>query len=161
MAEFGDENQITAPALEKEITIRKQNDFEAELQHTQAAVSETKQRIADLERQAASMSPRLVTQVRVSDNPYLLQQMKGKLLDLENERTKLLSKYEPEYRPVQEIEAQIAQTRQALAAAENSPTREETTDRDAAYEWVKGELAKARTELTALEARVAATAQTA
>ena len=107
------------------------------------------------------MPPRLTTQVRVSDNPYLLQQMKSKLLDLENERAKLLSKYTPEYRPVQEIEAQIAQTRQALSAAERSPTREETTDRDAAYEWVKGELAKARTELTALQARVAATAQSA
>jgi len=161
LTEFGDESQITAPALEKEITIRKQSDFEAELQHTQAAFSETKRRIADLERQAASMPPRLTTQVRVSDNPYLLQQMKGKLLDLENERTKLLSKYEPEYRPVQEIEAQVAQTRQALAAAENSPTREETTDRDGTYEWVKGELAKARTELTALAARSVALAKAA
>jgi uncharacterized protein involved in exopolysaccharide biosynthesis len=69
----------------------------------------------------------------------------------------LLSKFDPSYRPVQEVEAEIAQARSAIGAAENQPLRDERTDRDQTFEWLKGELAKARTELAALEARAAAT----
>ena len=55
------------------------------------------------------------------------------------------------------LEQQIAQTRQALANAEENPVREETTDRDATHEMLKSELAKARADLHALLAKVAAT----
>jgi len=55
------------------------------------------------------------------------------------------------------LEQQIAQTRQALTNAEENPVREETTDRDATHEMLKSELAKARADLHALLAKVAAT----
>lgn len=71
-------------------------------------------------------------------------------------RTELLSKFEPTYRPVQEVEKQIAQTQAAITAAQNSPLRDETTDRDPTYEALRGELAKSRTELAAMEARATA-----
>jgi uncharacterized protein involved in exopolysaccharide biosynthesis len=39
----------------------------------------------------------------------------------------------------------------------SNPIREETTNRDATHEWIRAELAKARAELVALHARMAAT----
>jgi uncharacterized protein involved in exopolysaccharide biosynthesis len=48
---------------------------------------------------------------------------------------------------------QIAQTREAIDAAQKAPLRDETDDRDPTYEALRSELAKSRTELTALEAR--------
>jgi len=89
----------------------------------------------------------------------VLQQMKTTLLNLELKRTELLSKFAPDYRPVQEVEAQIAQAREALQSAEQNPVREETTDRDTTHEWLVGELAKARAELSTLHARVTASSQ--
>jgi uncharacterized protein involved in exopolysaccharide biosynthesis len=83
--------------------------------------------------------------------------MKSKLLELELKRTELLTKFEPTYRPVQEVEQQIAQTREAIATAERTPLRDEITDRDPTYEALRSELAKSRTELAAAEARAAAT----
>src|SRR5205085_270090 len=145
--------------LEKEITIRKLSDFEGELRESRASVAETERRIASLERQQASTPSRLTTQIRTTDNAVLLQEMKSTLLTLELKRTELLGKFAPEYPPVQEVETQIAQAREALTGAEGNPVREEVTDRDTTHEWITGELAKARAELSSLQARVAATAQ--
>jgi uncharacterized protein involved in exopolysaccharide biosynthesis len=157
LAAFGRNNGSVSAQLEEELTVRKLTEFQSTLQETQAAIAETKQRIRALEQQAASTPPRRTTQIRKSDNPQLLQQLQSTLLNLELKRTELLSKFDSSYRPVQEVEAEIAQTRSAIAAAENQPLRDETTDQDQTFEWLKGELAKARTELAALEARAAST----
>ena len=159
LAEFGSRSGVVAGDLEKEISVRRLKDFEAGIQQTQAAIMETEQRIRILEQQAESRPARLTTQVKTADNPYVLQQMKTTLLNLELKRTELLSKFTPEYRPVQELEAQIAQAREALENAERTPTREETTDRDNTHEWLVGELARARAELSTLQARLAANSE--
>ena len=159
LAEFGRTSGVVAGDLEKEITVRRLNEFEAGLQQTQAAIKETEQRIRILEQQVDSTPARLTTQVKKADNQYLLQQMETTLLNLELKRTELLSKFTPEYRPVQEVEAQIAQAREALETAKRNPSREETTDRDNTHEWLMGELARSRAELSTLQARLAASSE--
>jgi uncharacterized protein involved in exopolysaccharide biosynthesis len=86
-----------------------------------------------------------------------MEHLKSALLDLELKRSALLSKFEPTYRPVQEVEQQIAQAREAIVAAEKAPLRDETTDRDPTYEALRAELSKANTDLAALQARATAT----
>src|SRR5437667_9290889 len=159
LAKFGSTSGVVAGDLEKDLTVRRLNDFEAGLQQTQAAIKETEQRIRILEQQVDSTPARLTTQVKTADNVYVLQQMKTTLLNLEMKRTELLTKFTPEYRPVQEVEAQIAQASEALENAERNPSREETTDRDNTHEWLVGELARARAELSTLQARLAANSE--
>src|SRR6266566_3410880 len=110
------------------------------------------------EAQLGRLPSRETAQVRTSDNPQLMERMKTTLLDLELKRTDLLAKFEPTYRPVQQVEQQIAQTKAAIAAAEKTPLRDETTDRDPTYEALRAELAKSQTDLASLEARATATA---
>ncbi|MBI3668490.1 MAG: hypothetical protein HY237_01720 [Acidobacteria bacterium] len=159
LADFDREQGVVAAQLEKEITLQKLNEFDATLQATGAAIVETEKHIQQLEVQLATASPRMTTQIRTSDNPLLLQQLKSTLLSLELKRTELLEKFEPGYRPVQEVEKQIAQAREAIAKAESTPVREETTDRDPSYEWLRSELTRSRTELAALQARAIVTAR--
>jgi uncharacterized protein involved in exopolysaccharide biosynthesis len=157
LADFGQREGVVSPTLTREITIHKLGEFEAAWQETQAAIVETKERIQTLQAQLASLSPRHTTQVRTSDNPQLMERLKSALLDLELKRSALLTRFEPTYRPVQEVEHQIAQAREAIAAAEKAPLRDETTDRDPTYETLRAELAKANTDLSALQARATAT----
>jgi uncharacterized protein involved in exopolysaccharide biosynthesis len=159
MAQFATKGSV-APDVERELVLRKLNDFESDLRQTRAAIASTENRIITLEDEQKSRPARLTTQMRTADNPLLLQQMKSTLLTLELKRTELISKYDPNYKLVQEVEAQIVQTREALAKAEANPVREEVTDRDTTHEWLTGELAKARAELTSLKGRLYATAQT-
>jgi uncharacterized protein involved in exopolysaccharide biosynthesis len=80
------------------------------------------------------------------------------LLTLELKRTELLTKYAPTYRPVQEVDEEIAETKNAVAAAENKPIREESTDQNPNYQWVKAELTKTEADLPGLRARADSTA---
>jgi uncharacterized protein involved in exopolysaccharide biosynthesis len=156
LTSFSREQGVVNPALEKDMSVRKLAEFEAETNVARATMAESRQRIASLEAQLATLPNRQTTQVRTSDNPQLMQNMKSRLLELELKRTELLARFEPTYRPVQEVQEQIAQTRAAIEAAERAPLRDETTDRDPTYEALRSELAKSKTELAATQARTAA-----
>jgi len=160
LTDFTREQGVVSAQLERDLTLQKASELEASLTQTQAAIAETEQRIRTLEQQAASTPPRLTTQIRTADNPQLLQQMKSSLLALELKRTELLSKFEPTYRPVVELEQQISETLAAIAGEKNAPVRDETSDQNPVFDWVKSELAKAHADLSGLKAR-AATIQTA
>lgn len=160
LVNFSNSSATVSPQLEKEIALQKVAEFDATLKQTQAAIAETQQRIRILQDETASTTARMVTQVHNADDSVLLSQIRSNLLTLELKRTELLGKFEPGYRLVQEVEAQIAQTREALAVAEKSQLHDETTDRDPTYELIREELAKARADLGGLQARAEATALT-
>lgn len=149
---------VISASLEKEITVQKLADLEIAQREAAASVVETHQRISALEDQMQSIPPRVVTQIREADDGGLLSQLKVNLLTLEQKRIELLAKFQPGYRPVQELDGEIARTRAALA--EKSQLHDETTDRDPTYEWARGELEKARADLASFEARSGALAET-
>lgn len=146
---------VSAP-VERDSALREATDFDATARQTQTAVIETQQRIGALEQQLKTMQPRMTTLVHTSDNPQLLQEMKATLLRLELKRTELLTKYEPTYRLVQEIDKQIADTKAAIQGEATNPLRDETTDQDPDYLSVRTELTKAQSDLIGLKARAAA-----
>jgi uncharacterized protein involved in exopolysaccharide biosynthesis len=153
LVDFDRSAGVVSPELEKEVTFRKESEFESELRQTLAETKETTKRIQSLQAQLAATSPRTVTQERVLDNPALFQQLESTLLTLELKRTELLSKYAPEYVLVREVEKQIEQTKAAIEIAEKAPLHEQSSDNDTTYTWLREELAKNETQLIALEAR--------
>src|SRR6266851_260853 len=153
---FSNEDGGVAPQLSRDITLQKLNDFHASLQQIRADVATNEERIRALEKQSATTPQRLTTQARQTDDAPVLQTLKSTLMGLELKRTELLTKYQPTYALVQEVDKQIADTRASIAAAESRPIREETTDRNPTYAWINEELAKARADYSALQARAAA-----
>jgi uncharacterized protein involved in exopolysaccharide biosynthesis len=153
LAEFSQKKDVVSIDIEKDIVLRKLSDFETQLRESQTAEAAVEQRIKSLEAQAAARPPRVVTQVRTSENPALAQQLKANILTLELKRAELLNKYEPGYRAVQEVDSQIALAREALAQAEKDVLRDETTDLDTTRKWLDEELARARAELVTLKTR--------
>ena len=85
-----------------------------------------------------------------------MEKMKSTLLDLQLKRTELLSKFEPSYRLVKEVDQQIAETKATLATEKQSPLRDETTDRDPNHQWAQAELLKTQVSLVGLQARESA-----
>jgi uncharacterized protein involved in exopolysaccharide biosynthesis len=157
LAKFDREKGVADPQLEKQIAIQKLAEFEATFNSTQVAIKETEKRTRVVKEQLVSTPEQTVSQVRSSDNIYLIQQLKTTLLDLELKRTGLLEKFKPDYRPVQEVQKQIDQTIDTITKAEKSLDREETTDRNPSYEWLQSELTKSNAELASLHARAAET----
>jgi uncharacterized protein involved in exopolysaccharide biosynthesis len=79
--------------------------------------------------------------------------MKTHLLELQLKRTELLTRFEPSYRLVQEVEQKIAETQAEIAAEALTPVRDETTDKDPNYEWARMELEKDQVQWDGLRAR--------
>jgi uncharacterized protein involved in exopolysaccharide biosynthesis len=160
LVEFRRKLGVVSPEQEKVATLQKLSEFQAELKQTQAAIAESEQRRQALEVQARTLPSRMTTEMRVSDNPQLMGQLKFTLLNLELKRTELLQKFEPTYRLVKEVDTQLEQTQAAIQAAEKSQLHDETTNRNPTYEWVDSELAKASSELAAEQARAEALSRT-
>ncbi len=149
-------NGVISAQVQLGLTLHKASELEASLTQTEAAILETERRIQTLVDQSKQIPARSLAQLRTADNPGLLQEMKSTLLQLELKRIELLTRFEPSYPSVVELEKQISDTRAAIAQEKDAPIRDETTDRNATYEWLNSELAKARTDLSGLEARKAA-----
>jgi uncharacterized protein involved in exopolysaccharide biosynthesis len=100
----------------------------------------------------------MTTAQRTTDNPQLLEHLKSTLLTLQLKRTELLTKYDPSYPLVKEVDQQIAETSGAIASETKNPIREQTTDQNPTYLWLQGEITKTQTELTGLQSRASSSA---
>lgn len=155
LAEFSRQQGGVSPQLARDITLQKLSDFAANLQQTYADIASTEKRIDDLEKQEGTTPQRLTTQSSASDDAQVLQGMKNTLMSLELKRTGLLTKYQPSYPLVQEVDKEIADTKASIASEESKPLRAETTDRNPTYAWISEELAKAKADEAALQAKAA------
>jgi uncharacterized protein involved in exopolysaccharide biosynthesis len=157
LKQFSEQEDGVAPQVTRELTLQKLSEFRSSLHQTRAEMAGIEQRIKTLEKQAGITPERLTTAKRQSDDAQVLQGFKSTLMQLELKRTELLTKYQPTYPLVQEVDKQIADTRASIAAEESKPIKEETTDRNPTYAWINEELAKAKAEYSGLQARSAAT----
>jgi succinoglycan biosynthesis transport protein ExoP len=154
---FDDELGGVAPAMMRDLTLQKLAEFNSSLQSTRAQIQEAEKRIQDLGAQQKLTPSRMTTQVKKGDNPQVLEQLKGTMMTLELKRTELLTKYQPTYPLVVEVDKEITDTRAALAKEEGLPLNEETTDQNPTYAWINSELSKAKADLGGLQARETAT----
>jgi len=157
LKQFTQEDDGVAPQLSRDITLQKLSEFHSSLQQTRAEIASTEERIKTLEKQAGITPERLTTATRQTDDAQVLQSLKSTLIGLELKRTELLTKYQPTYPLVQEVDKEISETQSAIAGEEAQPIKEETTDRNPTYAWITEELAKAKAEYSGLQARAAAT----
>jgi len=146
---------VVSAAMERDIALQKLGDADAAYRQIDQDRVETEKRIESLREQLKAFPSRSVTLKRWADNPELQEKMKTHLLELQLKRTELLTRYEPSYRLVQEVDREIEQTRASIAAEALTPVRDETTDKDPNYEWARMELEKAQVQWDGLRAREA------
>ena len=150
---FSQQEGGVSPQMARDITLQKLNDFNATLQQTYADIASTEQRIDALEKQAGTTPQRITTQSSASDDASVLQNLKSTLMTLELKRTELLTKYQPTYPLVLEVDKEISDTKTQITTEESKPLKAETTDRNATYSWISEELAKAKADDSALKAK--------
>ncbi len=153
LLDFSDQRGVVSGALERDLALQRAGEIESSHQQVLVAIQETSRRAQELRGKLKSLPERSTSDIRTSDNPQLLEVLKGKLLELELKKTELLTKFQPSYPLVEQVQTQIDQARASIAAEQLAPVREETTEKDPNFEWVKSELGKAEVELGALSAR--------
>ncbi len=158
LASFNTLQDAPAPETEKDLILKQATDFDGQLQQTRASIQSTEHQIQAIKAELAVTPSRITTQHTTQQNPQLMANLKSTLQNLEIQRTDLLSKYQPSYRPVQEVEKQIAQVKATIAATDNAPMHQDTTDQNQTYQMLQTSLAQAKAQLAALRAQAAAMA---
>jgi uncharacterized protein involved in exopolysaccharide biosynthesis len=153
LVDFTRTRGVVSAAEERDIALQNLGQADTAYRLNDLDRVESERRIASLQEQIKSFPSRSVTLKRWADNPEVLEKMKTHLLDLQLKRTDLLSRYEPSYRPVREVEQEIAEAQASIAAEVLNPVRDETTDNDPNYEWARMELEKAQVQRDGLRAR--------
>jgi uncharacterized protein involved in exopolysaccharide biosynthesis len=143
-------HQIASAPLERDLALQRLSEAETADMGVRAAIAESAERVHSLEGKLQELPERRVVQTRNTDNPQLQEKLKSKLLELQLKRTELLTKFQPSYRLVTEVEEQIAQARSALHIEETRPLRDETTQEDPDHEWANSERVKNLVEMQGL-----------
>jgi uncharacterized protein involved in exopolysaccharide biosynthesis len=119
-------------------------------------------RVFEAEAQISFLSQELLTQpetieeeIKVSESE-LAQLIEEQILELEMERTELLTRYTPQSTPVRQIDRQIESLQNRLETTDAQKLAETTTGPNPARQQVELDLMRARGDLTSTRARLAA-----
>lgn len=159
LANFDWAHSYAALETQKQEALQQLERLETALQQHQTAAYGSEQRAKTLKQESDELPERRVTSTRETDNAELLPQLRETLLSLELKRTDLLQRYAPAYPLVQAVEIEIAQTRVAIAQAEESPLTETVIDRDPTKDWITTQLAKTDADYAAFQAESEFTAR--
>jgi uncharacterized protein involved in exopolysaccharide biosynthesis len=141
---------IASAEVERDITLQKLGEAQASELGLETETAGAAERARILDQKLQNLPEHRVVQVKSSDNPQLQEKLKSKLLELELRRTELLTKFQPSYRLVEEVDQQIAQAKAAIAVENAKPLRDETTQDNPEYEWAHAERLKSQVELADL-----------
>jgi uncharacterized protein involved in exopolysaccharide biosynthesis len=153
LASFRRRNNVVLLAEEKELAVRKVVETEQALNESGAALNEVTNRVQVLKRQLDNLDPRLVTQSRVLPNQYSIERLNTLLVELQNRRTSLIAKFNPDDRQVVEIDKQIGDTTSALARSHALTSVEETTEVNPLRQKLEAELASAESNRVGHQSR--------
>lgn len=150
LLQFLQTHQVASSSLERDLALQRLSEAEGASMGLRAAIAESAERVHSLEGKLTELPERRVVQTKNADNPQLQEKLKSKLLELELRRTELLTKFQPSYRLVTEVDEQITQAKSAVHAAEAHPLRDETTQEDPDYQWSNSERIKSLVEMQGL-----------
>jgi len=153
LSSFQQQNNLVVLSQQKELTLQKTAEAKTKMLDAETALNEATNRIARVEQQLDSMPKRIVTQSRQLPNQYSAERLNTMIVELQNRRTQLLTKYRPDDRLVREVDNQIKTTQDALKRAEGKTSVEEATDLNPLRQTLETELSRARLDQAGARAR--------
>ncbi len=151
---FDVKNGVTGAEIgtQRELLLKQFYDAQAQISATQTEIGETEKRIIDLKEKIASQPERIQTG-SVSKYVGALDRMKEELVGLEQQRTQLLQKYQPNSRFVRENGERIERLKKDIAEETANPPQERSFALNDLRRRLESDLANAQTNLPALKQR--------
>jgi uncharacterized protein involved in exopolysaccharide biosynthesis len=153
LSTFRTRNDIVMFAQQKEDILRRAGESNSMLMASEAAIREYTQKIADARVQFAATEPRVVTQSRTLSNQVSVERLSTMIVELQNKRTQLMSKFRSDDRLVQEVSQELADTQAALEKAKSLTGSEQATDINPVRQTLALELAREQSELAGIQER--------
>ena len=153
LTDFQQSNNLVVLSQQKELTLQKTAEAKAKMMDADAALNEATNRIARVEQQLGAIPKRIVTQSKQLPNQYSAERLNTMMVELQNRRTQLLTKFRPDDRLVKEVDEQMRTTQLALDRAEQKTSVEEATDLNPLRQTLETELSRARLDQAGAKAR--------
>jgi uncharacterized protein involved in exopolysaccharide biosynthesis len=155
LADFSKTEGVAAPEILRADMAQQLVASQAGLYQARQVIAADQHRLDDLKQQMERTPSRSSTAETSNAANILLEQLQSTLLAAQIKKTQLLSKYDPSYPLVREADAEIEQTKEAIAEAQESKYVDTTTDRDATFEYLRQDQAKTEADLASEIATVA------
>jgi capsular exopolysaccharide synthesis family protein len=147
---FKEQNRMVHLSTETEGVVSKLSGMEAELQQTELAMIESKDKFAILQKQISQQDIEIVQSVTYED-PY-----RKRLGELEFEKNISLAEYSPDHFKIQKIQQEIDRIKDILKSNVNKSIQNETTVRNPVREQLRQDLVSLTIERSSLEAKQSA-----
>jgi uncharacterized protein involved in exopolysaccharide biosynthesis len=156
LVKFSKTEGVAAPEVLRATLAQQLVTTQGNLHETHQKIAADLERLENLKKQLRQTPARSSTAETSLAANTLLEQLHSTLLASQLKKTQLLMKYDPSYPLVKEIDQEIDETNQAIAAAEQAKYVNTTTDRDPTFEYLRQDQAKTKADLASDRAKAAA-----
>jgi uncharacterized protein involved in exopolysaccharide biosynthesis len=156
LANFSRDEGVAAPDVLRTNMAQQVATFEASLHQAHQTIAADQQRVKNEVAQMEKTPARSTTQQSTDAAGNLLENLNASLLAAEVKRSQLLTKFQPTYPLVVEVNQEIAETQEAIKRAQEMRYVNQTTDRDPTYELLREDIARTQADLASQEATAAA-----
>ena len=153
LTRFRQTGDVTLLQDQKQAYLRRATDLEAAMQEAESSWKDAEQRVALLARQREQQPSTVETGSRIARSSPTVEKLKAMLIDLGNKRTELLTKYDPSYRLVKEVDKQIADARSGLERESAPQVVDQTSAPNPLRQSLESELLRTQSQMAGLRAR--------
>jgi uncharacterized protein involved in exopolysaccharide biosynthesis len=147
------QHNITSIEEQRSLLLGRSSELNTGLNQTISLEAETGKRIRLLRRQLASVPETIAQGEESNQNPYLINTLEARLVELQLEEKKLLTKYTDQSRLVLNVKDEIRMVQQKLEEQETKSYGRKTTGINPTHQRLKEELLSNEAELEALKAK--------
>ena len=155
LAGFSRSEGVAAPEILRADMAQQLVAAQTSLYQSRQMIAANQQRIEDLRNQMRGTPSRSPTSEASNSADILLQQLESSLLASQVKRIQLMTKYDPSYPLVREVDEEIAQTEEAILRAQETRYVNTTTDRDPTFEYLREDQARTEADLASQQATAA------
>lgn len=156
---FENANSVVSLTQEKTQLVDDLNKVNQQIGTIRADVQQDQMQVSGFQHELGTVTGRITTEVHNAPNELSDQQLNTLLIDLENRRTELLTRYVPTDRLVLEVDKQIAQTRVAIRNADKQRVVESVSNNNPIRTSLEGNLRQTKVLLGGEQARLNALQQ--
>ena len=150
---FKSRHNVASLAEQRSLLLSQEAALHADLNETQRKMAEIQNRTTELRRQLAVTPKTVLLEEEVDHNPTSIRTLQEKLVELELQEKKLLSKYTEESRLVKDLKAEIQMLQRKLKEQEKKRSSLTRSGLNTIYQNIEVELLRNETDLHALRAK--------
>ncbi|MEJ2099609.1 MAG: GumC family protein [Desulfobacterales bacterium] len=144
---------ITSLEQQRSLLLNQSSTLSSSLNDTISQEVETEKRIHQLRIQLASVPETISQGVETNENPYLINTLEARLVELQLKEKELLDKYTDESRLVRGVKEEIQVVQQKLAEQDTRRYGSKTSGVNPTYQRLKEEVLRNEAEIEALKAK--------